>query len=42
MLDTTPERLVVVAEVEGRLVGVAKTHFHATPDGGARGCDDLP
>lgn len=35
MLSTTPERLVVAAEVAGELVGVAKTHFHAYPDGDA-------
>ena len=35
MLSTTPKRLVVVAEVAGGLVGVAKTHFHAYPDGAA-------
>lgn len=30
---TTPDRLVLVAELEGELVGVAKTHFHREPDG---------
>lgn len=30
---TRPDRLVVVAELDGELVGVAKTHFHTQPDG---------
>lgn len=30
-----PERFVVIAETKGRLVGAAKTHFHAQPDGDA-------
>lgn len=29
----TPDRLVLVAELEGELVGVAKTHLHREPDG---------
>lgn len=35
MLSTTPKRLVLAAEAAGELVGVAKTHFHAYPDGDA-------
>lgn len=31
-LRRTPERFVVVADVGGQLVGVAKTHFHPLPD----------
>ncbi|WP_082177579.1 GNAT family N-acetyltransferase [Arthrobacter sp. RIT-PI-e] len=34
-LRTTSERLVVVADLEGQLVGAAKTHFHAHPDNDA-------
>ncbi|MFC3299362.1 GNAT family N-acetyltransferase [Arthrobacter agilis] len=37
MLSITPKRLVLAAEVAGELVGVAKTHFHAYPDGDAPG-----
>lgn len=29
----TPGRLVVIAEVDGELVGIAKTHLHEQPDG---------
>ncbi len=34
-LLATQDRLVVVAEVEGQVVGIAKTHFHKEPDGDA-------
>ncbi|NYJ18156.1 GNAT family N-acetyltransferase [Nesterenkonia sandarakina] len=30
-----PDRLVLVAELEGELVGVAKTHSHREPDSGS-------
>lgn len=35
MLQASPQRFVVVAEAQGRLVGVAKTHFHTHSDGDA-------
>jgi aminoglycoside 6'-N-acetyltransferase I len=33
MLHVRDDRLVVVAQTEGRLVGAGKTHFHQEPDG---------
>jgi hypothetical protein len=31
-LRTTSEQLIVVADLEGQLVGAATTHLHALPD----------
>lgn len=35
MLTPQDDRIVVVAVVDGEIVGVAKTHFHSEPDGAA-------
>jgi aminoglycoside 6'-N-acetyltransferase I len=35
LLEVQQDRLVVVAEAEGKVVGVAKTHFHEEPEGDA-------
>lgn len=33
LLELKQDRLVLIAKVEGKVIGVAKTHLHAEPDG---------
>lgn len=35
MLEDKPQRIVLVASIQDRIAGVAKTHFHPTSDGDA-------